>query len=416
MKDRSFLNSVLFKREFLGVFIAVVNAFSWYFPLYVFFENIASGLKFDFFSLSVVYGLQFVGAIGSAIVGTVLIKKFRTLNFFLSMWMLIGVIASAMMILLETADIAFIWPVSLILGLSLGLGFPSCLAYFGSYGLEETRGRLGGITFLASGLCIFFVGVLISFSSLVVGALILATWRALGLVSFLFVQPKVNDLREDAIEVSYKSILSEKPFLLYFAPWFMFSLVNFLERPITGNLFGPDIASLVPIAEFGIGGVAALVGGWFADSVGRKRVIVFAFIMLGVGYALLGLFPEEPRIWYMYIVLDGVAWGIFFLAFFMVIWSELAEKRAKEKYYLIGVLPFLISSFIQVLFAPLVSSISETAAFSLASFFLFLAVLPLMYAPETLPQKKIEQRQLRGYIEQAKKVIEKDSGKTVTKG
>jgi hypothetical protein len=52
-------------------------------------------------------------------------------------------------------------------------------------------------------------------------------------------------------------------------------------------------------------------------------------------------------------------------------------------------------------------SIEPYAAFSFASFFLFLAVLPLMYAPETLPQKNIEQRQLKGYIEKAKKVSEK---------
>jgi F0F1-type ATP synthase membrane subunit b/b' len=45
--------------------------------------------------------------------------------------------------------------------------------------------------------------------------------------------------------------------------------------------------------------------------------------------------------------------------------------------------------------------------FSLAAFFLFLAVVPLMYAPETLPEKKVRERELRDYLEKAKKTKEK---------
>ena len=73
----------------------------------------------------------------------------------------------------------------------------------------------------------------------------------------------------------------------------------------------------------------------------------------------------------------------------------------------------MISSYISVVVAPYVEVISISAAFSLASFFLFLAVLPLMYAPETLPEKKIELRRLRKYVEGARKVKEKHEGKSV---
>jgi len=57
--------------------------------------------------------------------------------------------------------------------------------------------------------------------------------------------------------------------------------------------------------------------------------------------------------------------------------------------------------------------IPNTSAFSLASFFLFLAVLPLLYAPETLPEKKIELRRLRKYVETAKKFQRKYAEKAV---
>jgi len=47
------------------------------------------------------------------------------------------------------------------------------------------------------------------------------------------------------------------------------------------------------------------------------------------------------------------------------------------------------------------------AAFSVAAFFLFLAVLPLISAPETLPEKKVELRRLRSFAEEAQKAKEK---------
>ncbi|NIR14560.1 MAG: MFS transporter [Desulfobacterales bacterium] len=188
-------------------------------------------------------------------------------------------------------------------------------------------------------------------------------------------------------------------------------MINFLEHPVLTNFFGNDFAELMPIAEFGIGGFAALIGGWFADSVGRKRVIIFGFIMLGIGYAVLGLFSGILLSWYLYLILDGVAWGIFSLMFYMVVWAELAKNRTREKYYLFGVLPFILASFIQILFAPYADFIPVSAAFSLASFFLFLSVLPLVYAPETLPERKIELRKLRRYVEKARKTKEKREDK-----
>jgi len=62
---------------------------------------------------------------------------------------------------------------------------------------------------------------------------------------------------------------------------------------------------------------------------------------------------------------------------------------------------------LSLLFAPYVALIPETSAFSLAAFFLFIAVIPLLYAPETLPEKKIQQRQIKIYTEEALKLKQK---------
>jgi len=398
------------KKDFVAVLILIVNALSWYFPLYVFFEDTLGKFQIGFTILLAIFGVHYAAAIGFAIGGTALVKRFPSPNLFLSLWMVIGTLVSALMVTLETNNIAYVWLISFLLGISLGLGFPSCLAYFGYFSVGESRGLLGGIVFFVSGICMLLLGLLVSISSFIVGVLIFAAWRGIGLVLFLLIRPD-QVRKEDVVNVSYKSILADKSFLLYLIPWVMFCLVNFLERPITSSLFGTDIAFLVPVAEFGIGGVTALIAGWFADSVGRKRIIIFGFIMLGIGYAVLGLFPNIILSWYLHIILDGIAWGIFSLMFYLVIWSELAGNRIKERYYLIGVLPFLISSYVQILFTPYAEMIPISAAFSLASFFLFLAVLPLLYAPETLPEREIELRRLRGYMEKAKKVGEKYQGK-----
>ena len=51
------------------------------------------------------------------------------------------------------------------------------------------------------------------------------------------------------------------------------------------------------------------------------------------------------------------------------------------------------------------------ALFSFMAFFLFIAVLPLIYAPETLSDKVTKDRDLKSYIENAKKKVQKESDK-----
>ena len=407
MGKASALKSALFQREFLSVLIVVVNAISWFFPLYFFLESILGGFL-DYPSLIGAFGVQFAAIFGFALLGNALVKRFSSRDSFLTVWMFIGILASLSIITLETQNLVNAFLVSLFLGAALGFGFPTCLAYFGNHSSVENRGWLGGITFFASGLIILILGVILNIvGSVFVGTLVLGAWRGIGLLAFLLVRRQQDYMKEKKIEVSYWSVLKDRPFLMYLLPWIMFCITNFLERPIVNDILGAEIALFVPIAEFGIGGVVALIGGWFADSVGRKRILMVGFIALGIGYALLGLFPGIDLFWYLYIGMDGFAWGILLLMFFLVVWSELAGTRNKEKNYLIGLVPFLIATYIQVLFTPFAEDVTVSVAFSLASFFLFIAVLPLLYAPETMPQKKIELKRLRKFADKAKRAKEK---------
>jgi len=361
-----------------------------------------------------VLSIHYIGAVGFAFVGVVLVKKSLGRSALLSLWMFIGMISSAMLFMLGTNDVVSLLFVSFLLGVSLGLGFPSCLAYFGQHTTEEDRGRLGGMTFLFSGLGVLVIGFLISTSTFAVSVLILTLLRGIGLILFLLLS-RDKEHRQSMVDVSYKSVLFNRSLLLYLIPWLMFCLVNFFEMPMLRSassiLFGESFSFLVPIAEFGIAGLVALVAGSFADSIGRKRIVIFGFMVLGIAYAILGIFPNETLSWYLLIILDGIAWGVFSLMFFLVIWADLAGDHIKEKYYLIGVLPFLISSYMQIFLTPYAEFVPVSTAFSLASFFLFLAVLPLLLAPETLSEKEIEKKRLKKYLEDVKKIKNKHERK-----
>jgi hypothetical protein len=128
---------------------------------------------------------------------------------------------------------------------------------------------------------------------------------------------------------------------------------------------------------------------------------------LGIAYAIISIVPATIVSWYFYLIVVSISTGILWVVFFLIVWGDLSQHGTREKYYVIGAIPLYLTNIIQLLSTPYITLIPEISVFSLASFFLFLAVMPLLYAPETLPEKKIRLRRLRKYVEAAKKVKEK---------
>lgn len=136
-------------------------------------------------------------------------------------------------------------------------------------------------------------------------------------------------------------------------------------------------------------------------------MILYGFITLGIAYAIIGIVPAALASWYLLFVINSITAGILFVIFILILWGDLSQSGTREKYYALGATPLFLTSIIELSSAQYVMLIPETSVFSVAAFFLFLAVLPLLYAPETLPERKIKLRQLRKYVEEAKKVREK---------
>jgi len=394
------------KRDFFAIFILLLNSFTWYYMTLILIDSISSDLNMASLSRALYYTLSF----GSSIIGAVLSDKIRRLQF-LKFWIALGVMSSLLPYFIGITTPTHVLAIFSFLGITFGLGMPSCLAYFADYTIVENRGRISGIIFLITNLSALPLSILFMMSDVATSFITLAIWRGLGLILFLFL---IYD-QKMAIErkrASFTSIFYNRSFVLYVIPWFMFNFINISEKIILKDFFGPDFHSFILMMEPMIGSFSAFAGGLLSDIIGRKKVVIYGFVSLGVAYAIIGIAPRPPMLlsWYFYLIVDGVAAGILWVTFILVLWGDLSQLGAREKYYAVGSTPFLMTEIIPLILAPYITTIPAYAAFSLASFFLFLSVLPLMYAPETLPEKKIELRRLRGYVEKAKKIREKYVG------
>ncbi|MEM3459243.1 MAG: hypothetical protein QXN36_01455 [Candidatus Bathyarchaeia archaeon] len=350
------------------------------------------------------FALYFLGVATSAIFGSKFFPRARVK--FLYLWLFMGAVATSLLITVFSNDMLANFLVALFLGISVGLGLPSCLSYFAESIRIENRGFIGGITWSGVGFIVLSLALLMNMLGQWEAIIMLTIWRLFGGFSFLFLTRQKKLLGEQK-STSYLNLIRKREVLLYLFPWVMFSLINFAETPILERVFGVESFAFVGIVGYVFIGIFAVVGGVLADVVGRKRVVITGFVMLGIEYAALSVFSSSPATLYLFMTLDGITWGLFVSVFFMAIWGDLGEGYVKEKFYALGGLPFLLANFVSILISPYAGAISPTAAFSFASFFLFLAVIPLMYAPETLPEKKIKERELKEYVEKAKKIKEK---------
>ena len=387
--------SGLINKQVLVSSALIVNAFVWYFTVII---------PLHASELSVwTWFIHFLGITISALLGGSLAKRIER-SHLLIFWMLLGTVSSLFLFVITVDSLLVISIVSLLLGVSLGLGMPACMSYFTDSVDIEKRGRVSGIVLFFTGMGIFvfgFAAQVILVDYLLLGG-VLVVWRLFSLLLFLSVKSFRTIERKKSFG-SYKDILKQQSFLLYFLPWVMFSVITYMGASVEPtNAFELQIIQTVFMGTF------ALLGGFLLDSIGRKRITIAGFAALGLGSAIHGV-SSEGIILYFNAITDGIGGGLILVVFIMVIWSDLSHNSASDKYYALGVLPFFASFFLEIAIGQFISNniISDSATFSLTAFFLFLAVLPLVYTPETLPKKIIKERELKGYLENAQKIKEK---------
>ena len=393
-------------KELFIVAFLLVNSLSWWFferqNIYVIYEEAIASLS----QKVIVFGVQDLLIICSGIIGAFLSDRMKKLSI-LSLWMILGVFSSILMCLLPYLSLAHSILITFFCAISFGIGMPSCLGYFADLTTFENRASTAGLVFFIAS-AITPLTIMISISSTMLSLLAALIWRGIGLSMLGLLKKTSKDVTEKEKSRAFTLILTDKKFLLYLFPWFMFSLIYGFQKVILEKAISADLYALLRVIQSIFGTSSAIISGPLCDKVGRKPVVIYGFVSLGIAYAAVSMAPNSLLALYFYSVIDGVSWGIFMVIFVLVLWGDLSSitLNSKEKYYAIGGIPFFLAEFTGFILKPHLQ-ISVNAAFSIASFFLFLAVIPLMYAPETLPEKVIRRRELREYVEKAKKIREK---------
>jgi MFS family permease len=384
---------------FLGPSFLLLNTLTWLFMI-----RAISGRLVELQTTTVINTFYF-GVIASVLIGATLSDRIGRLHLVFG-WIVFGAFASFLPLLwISNSMITYL--INFMLGFSFGLGLPSCLACFAESIAFQNRGRMGGLVFLLSTLCAPVLLLLLK-SDLTIVSMASFFWR---IASFCSLPAFKSIETKEKKPTSFLLVLQTKSFLLYFVPLLMFCFVDSFETVYFESFFEAGFLEFNELIEPIFGAVFALVGGLFADRIGRKKVTIYGFVSLGIAYAVIGLAPSWIGSWFFYSVIDGIAWGIFYVIFALVLWGDIAPpNNRKEKYYTLGGIPFFLSESIVAFLVPQLKALpreSAFASFSLAAFFLFLAVIPLMYASETLPEKEIKERELKQYIDKAKKTKEK---------
>jgi MFS family permease len=394
----------------------LANAFVWYLSAFKFLQDTASSKGLTNDSLIFVVGLNFVVFAFSAFIGVFLIDRFKKRTTLIKYWLFAGIFVSFLFSIVDLADFASLMVLSGVIGAYFGLGMPTFAGFFAACTEPKNRAKFGGIAILLIVLA-FPTITLVGVSEAYLTSSILAIWLLLGLM-FLTYFKLPDKMAESKDHISYRSVFSNKTFLLYIIPWLMFSLVNDLAAQTIANYFSgfPQYFSgnyNYIVIENVLAGGCAVAFGLLADKKGRKRLALIGFALLGVGYAALGLFNGDYLVAWFYVCTDGIAWGAFTMLFITTIWGDIAQEKNSEKYYVLGVLPYLCSTFAGAAIGTYLSQIlaSEGTVFSFASFFLFAATLPLFYAPETLSDKIIRNRDLNNYVSKALEKVKKETAK-----
>jgi MFS family permease len=393
----------------------LVNALVWYLCAFKFLQDTMSIKGFSSDLALLVVGLNFFTFVISAFSSTWLMDRFlNNRNKLLKYWILFGILVSSTFFFTNLMSFIGVALLASIIGAYFGLGMPVVFGYFAACTEQKNRAKFGGIVVL---LLVFAVPIitLLGETEAFLPPVVLMIWLGISLTLLKTKAPESK--LEPKNKVSYRSILTNRSFLLYVIPWLMFSLINDLASQVIANSFSGFPAFFSQgnvIITTVIAGICAMVFGFLADKKGRKRLALIGFSLLGIGYAALGLFNGNYAVAWFYTCADGIAWGAFTMLFLTTLWGDIAQGSNGEKYYLLGVLPYLFSTFLGDPMGTYLAQnnlVSETTVFSFAAFFLFAATLPLFYAPETLSEKVLKDMDLMSYVEKAKKKAESESKK-----
>jgi MFS family permease len=401
-------------KKFLAILLLFFPSFAWFYLFQQFLMALMQDLTFTEgfdanFWLNIGRALFYVSIIFSAIVGSMVSEKWRH-RWFIKLWIFLGVITT--LLILVNRGLSFLLFISVLGGFSFGLGFPYSLAFFAESTTVEERARVAGALIFITFFSIIFCIVLSS--SLQCGLMeyifMCALLRAISFFSLL-IEPHERIVCK---ERGWMTVITTSGLGLYYLSWLIFSIaagiLTIVELP--SELQKENVSVLGSVfLYFGVI-ISSLFSGFAADYFGRKRIIMLGSVMLGVSYTVFGIATSQSS--YLLIrLVSGVAWGIIFVAYMLTVVGDLATTCSKEKFYAIGVVvPIIVFMLFQSYSGAFTPSVPIGSISVILSILLFISVLPLVYAPETLPMDKIRQRRFEKHLKKVKKLIKEERNRS----
>jgi MFS family permease len=394
------------RRKIVASALLISGALAWFFLINQYIVNIFMGmtpnepLSNNYFNLG--QGLFYGFAIISAIIGS-LIRKTTGRRKLLLTWILLGIFSTILLTLSQ--GLIFLIISSTLLGISFGWGLPISLAFLADCTAVEERARLSGIVILATFIFTFIISAVIRTLSLgLLDAIYLFAFvRLTSILALIVGNCDARDHKQIAIPNLPKGIYKE--FLLYFFPFILFCVAAGLAFNLIPAT--PEYESAVSLGKTLRSifiAVSGLTSGVVADRIGRKQPIIIGLIMLGVSFALLGFSMSWTSV-VIYFTTSGIAWGLF-LVIFLAIPGDLSVSGSREKFYAIGfILPFSILLGLSAIPGWAIFSNSGSSISQLFSLFLFLSIIPILLAKETLPAEKVRDRKMKEHLENIGKLI-----------
>jgi hypothetical protein len=296
----------------------------------------------------------------------------------------------------------WIFVYSIIAGIVATIGISNVVTAFISKTNFSNRGSTSGILTLLVYLVLFVFVILVG--QLRELAIVLIILKIFSLFPSLRIKEFTFDTEvKDYIKTNDRIKLS---FLLV---WVIFNISNIAASAYLQNyIMDENVGQMLSFGSTILGLITIFVGGILMDIYGRKRLIMFSFAYLGANYALISF---SGGILYWFTVLDGIAWGILTVMFLLVLWGDICKPSNRSFWVAISLSVVIITYPADMIASYLINQYGTISninnIFPITSFFLFIAVVIILYLPETLPEKIIQKKELDDYIHMAKKVKEK---------
>jgi len=383
------------KRGFLAAMIPYFPFFTWYYVFsYYLLKFIADGSTESFLIFNAIFNFIISLAL---ILGSYLFHRVKKTSIIYA-WSIFSSIGT---ILITIAPIhVFGLVIFLLLGAVFGISLLAFFTYFWELTVPEERGRVAGLIGFIF-LPIFPLVVILANSLDFFSTAILCIILNLVILSIKPLNPeKISAL---TTKKGVKEFNPEKrEILFYLIPWLIYSLVNnTFSQTISFHIsqyFSSSSLILVFIILQDIGGcLGAITGGIIADFFGRRLSLAFGLTLYGISSAISGL-SKSFEMFYLAFFGTGLTWGIFLILYSFEIWGDLANLETCAQRYLIGLATYYSTAGIGILISPKIIQIPLVLASITSCLLIFLSNIPLILAPELLPENFREKIRVEVYL------------------